>query len=161
LIRHVSSADTAAICDIYNPYILETVISFEEQAVSVQTMKERIKKVSTDHLPWYVFEQNGEILGYAYATPWRVRYAYRFSVEVSVYVRQGHAGKGIGQSLYQQLFNELKQRGIHTVIAGIALPNEASIALHEKTGMRQVAHFHEVGYKAGRWIDVGYWEMHI
>lgn len=161
LIRNADLADAATLCAIYNPYVLETCISFEEHAVTVQAMEDRIKKVHDEHLPWLVFEQDGIILGYAYATPWRVRHAYRFSVEMSVYVLRGQGKLGIGQRLYQRLLVMLAAADIHTVIAGIALPNPASIALHEKIGMQQVAHFREVGYKFGQWIDVGYWEMQI
>ena len=101
------------------------------------------------------------LMGYAYATPWRVRSAYRFSVESSVYVSPDHPRKGVGTRLYRQLIDELRARGLHMVIGGIAQPNEASVALHEAMGFKKVAHFSEVGMKFGRWIDVGYWELKL
>jgi L-amino acid N-acyltransferase YncA len=97
-------------------------------------------------------------VGYASASPWKSRSGYRFSAEITVYVEPGQEGRGIGSALYGALFPMLQARGVHAVIGGIALPNDASVALHEKFGMRKVAHFQETGYKHGRWIDVGYWE---
>lgn len=96
---------------------------------------------------------------YAYATPWRTRSGYRFSVETTVYVKDGCAGRGIGKGIYLQLVDQLRARGVHALMAGIAQPNEASVALHQQLGYEKVAHFREVGFKFGRWIDVGYWEL--
>ncbi|PXX41459.1 arsinothricin resistance N-acetyltransferase ArsN1 family B [Undibacterium pigrum] len=160
MIRTATPADAAAIASIYNHYVARTTISFEENPVSEQEMKQRIENVSAS-LPWYVEEQDGEILGYAYATPWRVRSAYRFSVESTVYVAASHAGKGIGKRLYQTLIADLRQRGIHVVLGGIAQPNVASVALHESLGFEKVAHFKDVGRKFEQWVDVGYWELRL
>ncbi|WP_107979688.1 arsinothricin resistance N-acetyltransferase ArsN1 family B [Pseudoduganella sp. UC29_71] len=159
-IRPAAAADAAAIAAIYNHYVATTTISFEEQPVSVEEMAGRIGTVSAK-LPWLVCEQDGIVMGYAYATPWRVRSAYRFSVESSVYVSPEHPRKGVGSRLYRALIDELRARGLHMVIGGIAQPNEASVALHEAMGFRKVAHFAEVGMKFGRWIDVGYWELKL
>jgi len=101
------------------------------------------------------------VAGYAYATKWRVRPAYRHSVESSIYLDQSCAGRGLGQLLYAALLDELRRRELHLVIGGIAQPNEASVRLHEKLGFRKVAMFSEVGMKFGRWVDVGYWELHL
>lgn len=158
MIRTATPKDAAAIINIYNHYIATTTISFEENPVSEQEMAQRIKDV-TAQMPWYVEEQDGAVIGYAYATPWRVRSAYRFSVESTVYVAATHAGKGIGKRLYQALLADLHQRGIHVVIGGIAQPNPASVALHESMGFEKVAHFKDVGRKFERWVDVGYWEL--
>jgi len=158
MIRPATASDAPAIAAIYNPYIAGTTISFEENQVSDQEMAQRIKDV-TVNLPWYVFESDGQIVGYAYATPWRTRCAYRLSVESSVYIAAKHAGKGIGTQLYRTLIDGLRQRGICVVIGGIALPNSASIALHERIGFEKVAHFKKVGRKFEQWIDVGYWEL--
>jgi len=158
MLRPALAADAAAICAIYNPYVLESCISFEETAVSHEQMALRIQTVLDAGLPWLVWEQQGKLSAYAYATPWRTRPAYRHSVEISVYAARESAGQGLGSALYQALFAQLQQLGIHNVIAGIALPNPASIALHEKMGMHQVARFSEVGQKFGQWHDVGYWE---
>lgn len=160
MIRLATSDDAAAICAIYNHYITTSTITFEEDEVDPAEMAQRIANVNATHC-WYVFasDESGTIEGYAYATPWRVRSAYRFSVETTVYVKPGSGGKGIGTTLYTHLITELRQRGIRSVIGGIALPNPASVALHESMGFAQVAHFVDVGYKFDKWIDVGYWEL--
>jgi phosphinothricin acetyltransferase len=158
VIRSATLADAHSIADIYNPYVAETVITFEEHAVSAQDIEERISKVIDAHLPWIVAEQDGEVRAYAYATPWRARAAYRFSVETSVYVDRQHIGKQLGTKLYDELLRRLIPLGTHAAIGGIALPNDQSVSLHERLGFTKVAHFHEVGLKFGRWIDVGYWQ---
>jgi len=157
-IRACTSADAAAICDIYNRYVRETVITFEEAPVAPDEMAQRIGDV-TAHLPWLVTEEQGAILGYAYATPWKTRSAYRFSVETTVYVAPGHMRRGLGAALYRQLIDELRRRGVHAAVGGIALPNAASIALHEKLGFKNIGQFVEIGRKLDRWVDVGYWEL--
>ncbi len=158
MIRPATASDSAAIARIYNHFILDTTVTFEEQAVSAQQMAERIEEVASASLPWLVAEQAGKVVGYAYATKWKGRCAYRFSVESTVYLAPGFAGMGVGSKLYDALFAALRERGTHVVIGGIALPNPASIALHEKFGMNKAAHFREVGFKFGKWIDVGYWQ---
>ena len=158
IIRQATSADAAAIVAIYNHYVLNTSVTFEEQAVATSQMADRIGQVQADGLPWLVLEQNGELLGYAYATKWRARSAYRFSVESTVYVKDGVTAKGLGSQLYQQLLAELKALGLHLVIGGITLPNEKSVALHEKFGFEQCGHFQQVGFKFEQWRDVGYWQ---
>jgi phosphinothricin acetyltransferase len=121
-------------------------------------MKNRINNTSEVY-PYFVAEKSGEILAYAYASLYKPRFAYNHSAEISVYVKNNLTQKGIGTKLYERLFDELLKTDAHAVIAGISLPNEASIKLHEKFGMEKVAHFREVGRKFGRWIDVGYWEL--
>jgi L-amino acid N-acyltransferase YncA len=158
MIRPATRADAEAIARIYNYYVLNTTISFEEQAVSPEEMAERMAEVTTGGLPWLALEQEGELMGYAYATKWKERSAYRFAVEVSVYLAAERAGRGLGTQLYEVLLRDLQEKGFHSVIGGIALPNPASVRLHEKFGMTKVAHFKEVGFKLGRWVDVGYWE---
>jgi phosphinothricin acetyltransferase len=133
-------------------------VTFEEEALPPSEIAQRIKVVWSASLPWLVAEVGGQVAGYAYASKWHGRSAYRFSTEITVYVAPAHVGRGIGSKLYGQLFPILRDRGIHAVIGGIALPNEASVALHEKFGLEKVAHFREVGYKFDRWIDVGYWQ---
>jgi phosphinothricin acetyltransferase len=160
MIRTATPDDAAAIAAIYNHYIATSTISFEEQAVTAAEMAQRIRDVSAT-LPWLVREDGGRIAGYAYATKWRVRSAYRFAAETSVYVEQGRGGQGIGSALYTALLAELRARGIHMAIGGIAQPNPASVALHERLGFVKVAHFSEVGRKFDRWIDVGYWELKL
>jgi phosphinothricin acetyltransferase len=158
VIRLAKPADAAAIIAIYNHYIETSTISFEEEPVSVEVMAQRIEDVN-NKFAWYVYEHEGRIAGYAYATAWRVRRAYRLSVESSVYVSKDYPKLGIGSALYRHLLDDLKKRGISVVIGGIALPNPASIALHEKIGFEKVAHFKKVGRKFEKWIDVGYWQL--
>jgi L-amino acid N-acyltransferase YncA len=158
-IRDASVEDAETIASIYNHFVLTTSISFEEAEVPVTEMAGRIADVQAAGLPWLVAEQDGIIAGYAYATKWRVRHAYRFSVESTVYLSPAQAGRGIGTALYQALLERLRAGGYHRAIGGIALPNPASIALHEKLGFEKVAQFREVGFKFDRWTDVGYWEL--
>jgi phosphinothricin acetyltransferase len=158
-IRPASSLDAAHICAIYNHYVATTTISFEETPVLEPDMAGRIADVTEDGLPWLVLEIGGVVAGYAYATKWRARPAYRHAVESSVYLDAALAGRGHGQRIYARLLDALRIRGLHTVIGGIAQPNERSVALHERLGFRKVAHFAEVGFKFDRWIDVGYWQL--
>jgi phosphinothricin acetyltransferase len=144
---------------IYNHYIRETVVTFEEHAISGATMQERLKETRDTSLPWLVAEEAGEVVGFAYAHKWKVRAAYRFAVETSIYLDHRKTGRALGPKLYEELFRILRSMPVHAVIGGIALPNEASVALHERMGLSKVAHFREVGFKFGRWVDVGYWEM--
>ena len=159
MIRKVTFDDIQQICDIYNHYIQNTIITFEESPVPYKEMKKRIVEI-TSSLPFFVYTENEEIIGYTYASKWKGRRcAYRFSVEATIYLKAGKLGKGIGTKLYTALLNDLRKRNIHAVIGGIALPNQESQHLHEKFGFKKVAHFTEVGYKFNQWIDVGYWEL--
>ena len=158
MIRLATLDDAAAIAEIYNYYVLNTTISFEEAAVSVADMVERIRDAN-EKFAWYVYEHAGCIVGYAYVGAWRARCAYRTSVESSVYVDKDSANLGIGSKLYRHLLDDLKTRGIKVVIGGVAQPNPASVALHEKFGFEKVAHFKKVGRKFDQWIDVAYWEL--
>ena len=121
-------------------------------------MASRIRQIS-ESLPWLVIEENDQILGYAYAGKWHSRDAYRYSAESTVYLDPKSGGKGYGSLLYQRLLDDLKDRQYHIVIGGVALPNPASVALHEKFGFKKVAHYEEVGFKFGQWIDVAYWQL--
>ena len=157
-IRDATPADAEAICRIYNPYIRKTIITFEEAEVGVQEMAARVSAVSRT-LPWLVAEREGGALGYAYAGKWRERTAYRQSVESTVYVEESETGRGVGTHLYRALLERLRALPVHTALGGIALPNAASVALHEACGFRKVAHLEQVGFKFGGWIDVGYWQI--
>lgn len=161
MIRPALACDADAIARIYNHYTLNTTISFEEVEVSAQEMAARIEELAAASLPWLVAEQDGRVVGYAYASKWKGRCAYRFSVESTVYLDPAHTGRGLGSTLYEALFAALRDKGMHVVIGGIALPNPASVALHEKLGLQKVAHFKEVGFKFDRWIDVGYWQVSL
>ena len=158
VIRPAEQRDSAALCGIYNHYIAHTFITFEEDLLSNTDMGERQQQVEAAGLPWLVAEDQGIVIGYAYGNKWKERSAYRHTVEVTVYLEPSSLGRGAGSRLYHALFNALKESSVHIAIGGIALPNEASVALHEKMGMNKVAHFNEVGFKFGEWIDVGYWQ---
>ena len=158
-IREVTLEDAAQIAEIYNYYIETSHATFELETIDDAEMKNRIRDILEKNYPFFVGEENGEIVGCAFAHQFKARRAYRHSVEVSVYLKNGFEGKGVGSALYQKLFSEISERNFHTIIAGISLPNDASIRLHEKFGFEKVAHFKEVGFKFGRWIDVGYWEL--
>jgi L-amino acid N-acyltransferase YncA len=160
-LRDAQQDDAAAIVAIYNHYVLYTAVSFEEEAVHPPEMAQRIADVHAAGLPWVVLVGEQGIVGYAYATRWRVRHAYRYSVETTVYLAPAHTGAGGGTRLYTELLARLRLAGYHLAIGGIALPNAASVALHEKLGFLPAARFSEVGFKAGQWIDVGYWQAKL
>ena len=166
MIRPVRQSDAAQIAAIYNHYVATSTISFEEEPVSEQEMARRIGDVSAT-FPWYVEvdgaddvnAHNQRVVGYAYATAWKPRSAYRFSVESTVYLDPACHARGVGGRLYAALLAALRERGVHLVLAGIALPNAASIALHERCGFVKVAHLQQVGRKFDDWVDVGYWQL--
>lgn len=160
MIRNAEAKDATQIANIYNYYIENTTVSFEEKSVTREEMETRINDY-TKAYPWLVYEENGKIQGYCYATKWRVRSAYRHSAETSVYVDKDCHGKGVGTRLYTELVSRCKDQGIHVLVAGIALPNEKSQKIHEKIGFKKIAHFEEIGRKCDRWIDVGYWEYKL
>jgi phosphinothricin acetyltransferase len=158
-IRDAAPIDAGEICEIFNYYVANSHATFETEPVESAEMARRVRETQAEGHPFLVAEDAGKIMGYAYGHRFRAREAYRRSVEVSIYIRFGCEGKGIGKLLYARLIASLKDAGYHAVIAGISLPNEASVRLHEGFGFTKVAHFREVGRKFGRWIDVGYWEL--
>jgi phosphinothricin acetyltransferase len=157
LIRDIKKEDAKAIADIYNYHVENTVVTFEEHIVSEKEMQHRIEEVCKIY-PWLVAVED-EIVGYAYATKFRERTAYRFSTETTIYLGEIYCNKGIGTKLYSELLKKVKLLDLKVAYGCIALPNEASIKLHEKLGFKKVAHLSKVGYKLGKWIDVGYWEL--
>lgn len=157
-VRPLRRTDLPALARIYNHFVRETVVTFDETPVTAREMGRRAREVAAAGLPWLVAVEDGAVIGYAYASKWKGRCAYRFTVESSVYLAPGAGGRGWGTRLYRALFALLRKKGAHAVIGGISLPNRASVALHEKFGMRKVARFPEVGFKFGRWVDVGYWQ---
>ena len=161
MMRSVSYQDAEQVAAIYNYYVEHTIVTFEEETVSSAEITKRIDKVLALNLPWIVVEEQGVILGYAYAGKWQERSAYRFSVETTVYLAPDARGRGLGTALYQELIEQLKALGVNAVIGGVTLPNDASVALHEKIGMKKVGHFHEVGFKFDRWCDVGFWQLNL
>lgn len=158
-IRPYQPGDEAAICAIYNHYVTHTVVTFEEEPVTEAQMRERIDACVNTGYPWYVCVEHGQVLGYAYASRWKQRAAYRHTAESSVYLRHDCARRGLGRALYEVLLPDLRARGCHVVLACIALPHEASVGLHERMGFTPVAHFAEVGRKFDCWLDVGYWQL--
>jgi L-amino acid N-acyltransferase YncA len=158
-IRAAAESDATAIASIYNYYVANTVVTFEEEPVAAAEMAARILEVQRQGLPWLVAERAREVIGYAYATRWKTRSAYRHSVETTIYLEHGREGQGTGKSLYVALLAILKDLGIHAVMGGAAMPNAASVALHEKLGFERVADFRQVGFKQGRWVDVAYWQL--
>lgn len=164
-VRPATNHDAAEIAAIYNHHIRTSTATFEEEPVGDAEMAARIDTVLGHRLPWLVADDtdrgDGAISGYAYATPWRPRSAYRFAAEVTVYVAADAVGRGVGAALYGELLPAVRDAGRRTVLAGIALPNAASVALHERCGFAKVAHLERVGFKHDRWIDVGYWQRQL
>jgi len=152
--------DAAACAAIYAPYVEDGPISFEERAPDAAAMATRIAAHGSTH-GWLVAERGGEVVGYAYACPHRARTAYRWSVDVSVYVAPGHTGEGVGRAVYTELFERLRAQRFRMAFAGITLPNEASVALHESLGFAQVGTMREVGWKLGAWRDVGWFQLEL
>jgi L-amino acid N-acyltransferase YncA len=157
IVRGVAPADAGAIADIYAPYVRDTAITFEIDPPDAAEMRGRIVATMAD-FPWLVAEQDGRILGYAYATSFRARAAYRWIVETTVYVAQDHGRRGIGRALYAPLLKRLQEQGFCAAIGAIALPNDASVAIHEAIGFTYRGTYDRVGYKLDRWHDVGLWQ---
>jgi phosphinothricin acetyltransferase len=158
-IRGATAQDAERIAEIYNHYVLNSTITFEEVPVAAAEMARRIAALPAELLPWLVAAGTNQISGFAYAQKWKSRAAYRYSAEVTVYVAPGLGNSGIGSQLYSALFAALKSLGFHAVIGGVALPNDASLRLHRRFGFEKVAHFKQVGFKFDRWIDVTYWQL--
>ncbi len=158
MIRDAADRDAEALALLYNHYVVSTVTTFETMPVEASEMAHRVETVQNQQLPWLVIERSGVVCGYACAVRWKNRAAYSRSVESTIYLHKDYTGQGLGVTLYQALLERLQARGVHTVLGGIALPNAASVGLHEKMGFCQVAQLKEVGRKFDRWIDVGYWQ---
>jgi L-amino acid N-acyltransferase YncA len=173
-VRPVRADDAVAIAALYNNYVLGSVATFEVVPVDAPDMGRRIAKVLALGLPWLVAEDDtlaadaaSTVIGYAYAGPFRDRAAYDHTLETTVYIDSGATGRGVGTALYSALFSALEDltpeqsphAPVHALLALLALPNEASVALHERFGMTKVAHLPAVGRKFDRWVDVGYWQF--
>ena len=159
MIRPAAPEDAARVAEIYNRFIAESVVTFEEQPVSTDEMRKRVTDVAAAGHPWLVAEIDGTVAGYAYAKSWHTRSAYRLTLESTIYLAPEFSGRGLGTRLYEALITAARDIPCHSLVGCIALPNPASIALHEKLGFRPVGIFKEVGWKFGRWIDVGYWQF--
>jgi L-amino acid N-acyltransferase YncA len=159
VIRPGRPGDAQALADIYNVYVRGALSTFEETPVSAETMAGRMKDSLDAGLPWLVAEAGGRPLGYSYAGVWKARSAYRYVAETSIYLDEAARGRKLGKRLYGALIDVLRAKNLHQLIAGIAVPNDASVALHESFGYRKTAHFEQIGYKLGRWLDVTYWQL--
>jgi len=158
MIRTATDQDAKQIVDIYNHYIKTSTVTFETTLLTEADMQNRISSILLKY-PYLVFEEEGKIVGYAYANLFRTRVAYEHASESSVYVHPDHFKKGIATKLYDALLTEMRDYQLKTAIGGITLPNEASVVLHEKFGFKKVAHFEQVGYKFDQWLDVGFWQL--
>jgi phosphinothricin acetyltransferase len=156
VIRLATEGDAEQVLSIYGPFC-RTPVSFEEEPPSLATMRQRIV-MTLPRFPWLICERAGHSVGYAYAQPHRQRAAYRWSVEVSAYVREQQRRRGVGRSLYTSLLRLLRLQGLYSAYAGITLPNPASVGLHEAMGFRPVGVYLGVGYNCGAWRDVGWWQ---
>ena len=160
MIRKATLADTSALLEIYNYYVIHTAVTFDEVALSLNAFTEKLELILKDY-PCIVFEDNNEILGFAYGSKFRPKPAYNYTVESTVYVKNGAHGKQIGSKLYTELIEQLKQRNFKSVLGVLTIPNPASVKLHEKFGFTQVAHLKEVGFKFDAWLDVGIFQLKI
>ena len=160
-IRDATPADAAAIAAIYNVHVRGTIVTFELDEVDETEMSRRTADAQSRGLPWLVAVERDAIAGYAHAGPWKSRAAYARTVETSIYLADAARGRGIGKRLYAALIERLRAAGMHVAIGGAALPNPASVALHQALGFEFVGAFRETGFKFGRWIDVGYWQLRL
>jgi L-amino acid N-acyltransferase YncA len=156
VVRAATPEDVAAIEAIYAPVVDTTAISFEESAPGAAEIARRM--LASPRLPWLVADDAGRVAGYAYASAHRSRPAYRWSADCSIYLDPGYRSRGLGRLLYERLIDEVSDLGYMSMFAGIALPNPASVGLHEALGFRPVGVFRNVGYKHGAWHDVGWWQ---
>lgn len=157
-LRLARPSDAAGILAIYGPIVETTAVSFELQVPTRAEMASRIDAVVASH-PWLVCIENEELVGYAYATPFRARPAYAWAAETSVYVAESHRRLGVARALMEALLDLLRLAGYQRAVAGIALPNETSVGLHEALGFAQVGTFERVGRKHGAWHAVGFWDL--
>jgi L-amino acid N-acyltransferase YncA len=150
--------DSAALLAIYAPFVEGTTVSFETEVPSLQVMRQRVAD-ALGHAPWLVARIDGRVAGYAYAVPHRSRASYQWSVDVSVYVDPAFQRQGVGRRLYLRLFELMRAQGYFNAYAGIVLPNNGSVGMHEAVGFRPVGVYQHVGFKLGRWHDVGWWQL--
>ncbi|NNC50907.1 MAG: N-acetyltransferase [Flaviramulus sp.] len=160
MIRPLQNTDTQKLLDIYNYYVINSIATFDDEELSSEMFLEKITDINNNY-PFIVFEDENEILGYAYGSKFRPKPAYNKTVESTVYVKHGQHGKQIGSSLYKELLRLLKKEDFHIVLGVLTLPNEVSVKLHEKFGFKQVADLKQVGFKFGKWLDVGFWQLNL
>jgi phosphinothricin acetyltransferase len=161
MLRHADPARDAAACvAIYAPYVADTSITFDEEPPTAEQFAELIGRTSRTH-PWLVLEQDGRVVGYANASPHRTRAAYRWAADVGIYVDPAYHRRGAGRRLYVALFELMARQGLRIACAGITLPNDASIALHRSLGFEHVGTYRDIGWKAGAWRDVSWWQLRL
>ena len=160
MIRLATSSDAPQIADIYRPFVLETPVSFENEAPNAEEMVNRINTVLLTH-PWLVADREGQVMGFAYSSPHRTRFHYQWSVDVTVYVHPNYRRCGVGRALYHALLKVLSLQGFVMAHAGITLPNAGSIGLHESMGFMPIGTYRNVGHKLGKWHDVGWWGLEL
>ena len=160
MIRSFQENDIKELLEIYNYYVVNTTVTFDIEALSLKAFEDKLNHINADY-PFIVFEENNDILGYAYGSRFRPKPAYDYVVESTVYVKHNSYGKRIGTKLYAELLSLLKETNLHTVLGVLTIPNEASIKLHEKFGFEQVANLKEVGLKFGKWQNVGIWQLKL
>lgn len=158
MIRNVKSDDAEHIAEIYNYYIENTAVTFDENPVSVEKIRQKIEDICAKAYPYLVYEENNQLIGYTYINTWRPQSAYNITLETSIYMDPRHIGKGLGVKLYEALIEKSRDMNIHSLIAVISLPNDSSRKLQEKFGFRPVGNFKETGFKFNRLIDVEFWQ---
>ncbi len=159
-LRLATPADAAACLSIYRPFVESSHTTFETEVPSLDEFARRISSTLAAR-PWIVAEEDGRVVGYAYASPIKDRIAYQWSVEVAIYVAADMRGRGVGRALYAALFRVLAGQGFVNAIGIIALPNDASIALHESLGFEKISHLKQIGFKLGAWHDSGWWQKRL
>ncbi len=160
MIRPVKISDAQAIIEIYNHYVTDSAWTQEYEPIDLATQEERIKKYSANY-PYVVHEEEGQVIGYAFAGEFRWKPGYRFTVETTIYLHKDHLEKKIGRALYTELLKRCKEQGFHRAIGGLTLPNDRSAVFHEKLGFIKVGVFSECAQKFGNWHDIGFWELHL
>jgi L-amino acid N-acyltransferase YncA len=160
IIRSAHAGDVPAMLAIYAPLVRDTTISFEYEPPTPAEMEQRLQTIQRAH-PWLVCERDGQVAGYAYASAFRSRAAYRWTAEVTVYIHADHGRRGLAQTLYRALFARLRAQGYRTAVAVITLPNPGSVALHERLGFQPVGIFQNAGFKHGQWLDTGWWQLDL
>jgi len=157
-IRAATAADGAAVAAIYAPYVLETAITFETVPPDAAEMSERIVQTTKTH-PWLIAQIESQVAGFAYASKHSLRPGYRFTFDLTVYVGRHFHGRRVGRALYEVLLNTARAQGFRSAFAEIVLPHAASVRLHEEMGFREIGVHKDIGFKLGRWHDIGYWRL--
>lgn len=160
MIRQIKLSDVERILPIYNFHVENTIVTFDIVPLTTEQYSEKVKRISGEY-PFLVFEEDNELLGFAYASKWRPKPAYNQTVETTVYMHNNAQGKQVGTKLYTELLKQLKDQDYKVAIGGVSLPNEQSIRFHEKFGFEKVAHFSKVGKKFDKWIDVAFWQLNL